>query len=352
MTRDPRPATRDLFLRACRREPVERPPVWMMRQAGRYLPEYRAVRKRADFLTMVRTPELAVEVTLQPVDLLKVDAAIIFSDILVVPQAMGMLLTVDEGTGPRFDRPLRAPGDFDGLVDIEPAEHLGYVLDAIRLARKELEHREGVPLIGFAGAPWTLMSYMVEGAGSKSFSVAKRLLVEQPARAHELLGRLARAVGGFLKAQVRAGAQAVQLFDSWASALGPRDFREFALPYLAESVKIAREAGAPVIAFAPGAGWALEEIAEATGAEVIGVDWQTDAAEARRRLLDCGVALQGNLDPTWLYAVPDEIRERTHRMLRAFGARGYIANLGHGILPDVPVGHARAFVNAVREWRP
>ncbi len=339
----------DLFLRACRREPVERPPVWMMRQAGRYLPEYRAVRERADFLTMVGTPELAVQVTLQPVDLIGVDAAIIFSDILVVPQAMGMGLSVDEGVGPRFHHPLRAPSDFGRLRDPSPEEHLGYVLDALRLARRELAGR--VPLIGFAGAPWTLMSYMVEGQGSKSFTHAKRLLVQQPARAHALLERLARAVGEFLAAQVRAGAQAVQLFDSWASALGPREFREFALPYLAEAVRIARGAGAPVIAFAPGAGWALEEIAAATHADVIGVDWQTDAAEARRRLARQPVALQGNLDPCWLYAPPATIRERTREMLAAFAGVGHIANLGHGIHPDVPVENARAFVDAVKEWR-
>ena len=339
----------DLFLRACRREAVERPPVWMMRQAGRYLPEYRAVRERADFLTMVGTPELAVEVTLQPVDLLGVDAAIIFSDILVVPQAMGMGLSVDEGIGPRFHQPLRTPADFDRLRDPVAEESLGYVLDAVRLARRELAGR--VPLIGFAGAPWTLMSYMVEGQGSKAFTHAKRLLVQDPARAHALLARLARAVGAFLVAQAQAGAQAVQLFDSWASALGPRDFREFALPYLAESVRIARGAGVPVIAFAPGAGWALEEIAAATSADVIGVDWQTDAAEARRRLADRPVALQGNLDPCWLYAPPATIRTRTRDMLDAFGGRGHIANLGHGINPDVPVAHARAFIDAVREWR-
>jgi uroporphyrinogen decarboxylase len=194
------------------------------------------------------------------------------------------------------------------------------------------------------------MSYMVEGSGSKSFARAKRLLVEAPATAHRLLERLAGTVGRFLAAQVAAGAQAVQLFDSWASALGPRDFREFALPYLAEAVRTARAAGAPVIAFAPGAGWALEEIA-ATGADVVGVDWQTDAADARRRLPPERAALQGNLDPCWLYAPPPVIRERTHEMLRAFGGRGHIANLGHGILPDVPVAHARAFIDAVREWR-
>jgi uroporphyrinogen decarboxylase len=339
----------DLFLRACRREPVERPPVWMMRQAGRYLPEYRAVRERADFLTMVHTPELAVEVTLQPVDLIGVDAAIIFSDILVIPQAMGMALSVEDGVGPRFHEPLRASADFERLRDPSPEEQLGYVLDALHLACRELAGR--VPLIGFAGAPWTLMSYMVEGQGSKSFTHAKRLLVQEPARAHALLERLAGVVGQFLAAQVRAGAQAVQLFDSWAGTLGPRDFREFALPYLAEAVRIARGAGAPVIAFAPGAGWALEEIAAATGADVVGVDWQTDAADARRRLAGRPVALQGNLDPCWLYAAPETIRTRTHEMLAAFGGRGHIANLGHGINPDVPVANARAFVDAVKEWR-
>jgi uroporphyrinogen decarboxylase len=340
----------DLLLRACRREPVERTPVWMMRQAGRYLPEYRAVRARADFLTMVRTPELAVEVTLQPVDLIGVDAAIIFSDILVVPQAMGMALTVEEGTGPRFEAPLRSAGDIAKLRPVAPEDDLRYTLDALRLARKELGGC--VPLIGFAGAPWTLMSYMVEGTGSKTFARAKRFLAEQPAEAHRLLQRLADTVGEFLRAQVEAGAQVVQLFDSWAGALGPRDFRAFALPYLARACRIAREGGAPVIAFAPGAGWALEEIAEATGADVIGVDWQTDAAEAHRRLGGRAVALQGNLDPCWLYADPETIRARTREMLTAFGPLGHIANLGHGILPDVPVEHARAFVQAVREWRP
>jgi uroporphyrinogen decarboxylase len=322
----------------------------MMRQAGRYLPQYRAVRERADFLTMVGTPELAVEVTLQPVDLLGVDAAIIFSDILVVPQAMGMTLTVEDGVGPRLHDPLRSAADFARLRDVAPEVGLRYVLDALRLARRELAGR--VPLIGFAGAPWTLMSYMVEGAGSKSFSLAKRLLVEDPARAHQLLGRLADVVGRFLVAQVKAGAQAVQLFDSWSGALGPRDFREFALPYLARAAGLAATAGAPVIVFAPGSGWALEEIARETKADVVGIDWQTDAADARRRLPPSAVTLQGNLDPCWLYGPPPLIRERTHRMLDDFGGQAHIANLGHGILPDVPVAHARAFVEAVKEWRP
>jgi uroporphyrinogen decarboxylase len=321
----------------------------MMRQAGRYRPEYRAVRQRADLLTMVGTPELATEVTLQPVDLLGVDAAIIFSDILVVPTAMGMRLTVEDGVGPRFPEPLRTSADFDRLHDFVPDDALGYVLEALRLTRSALNGR--VPLIGFAGAPWTLMSYMVEGGGSKSFVQAKRLLVENPERAHALLGRLAKAVGSFLVAQAQAGAQVLQLFDSWSGALGPADFREFALPYLSQAVRLARTAGVPVIAFCPGSGWALEEIAKESGADVIGVDWQTDAAEARRRLPASQVALQGNLDPCWLYASPAIIRERTHKMLGQFGGRGHIANLGHGILPDVPVEHARAFIDAVREWR-
>ena len=337
------------FLRACRRQPIDRPPVWMMRQAGRYLPEYRAIRTRADFLTMVRTPELAVEVTLQPVDRLGVDAAIIFSDILVVPQAMGMRLSVDEGVGPRFHQPLRTPADFARLRDVVPEEGLGYVLAALTLARKELDGK--VPLIGFAGGPWTLLSYMIEGSGSKSFSHAKRLLVTDPALAHRTLSVLARAVGEFLVAQVKAGAQAVQIFDSWAGALAPSDFTEFALPYLAEAARIARGAGAPVIVFAPGAGWALARIAAETGADVVGIDWQTDAGDARERLAGSEVSLQGNLDPCWLYAQPPVIRERTTRMLEVFGGLGHIANLGHGILPDVPVDHAQAFVDTVREWQ-
>jgi uroporphyrinogen decarboxylase len=319
----------------------------MMRQAGRYLPAYRAVRERADFLTMVHTPELATEVTLQPVDLLGVDAAIIFSDILVIPAAMGMHLTVEDGVGPRFPEPLRSRADFDRLHDFTPEDQLDHVLQALRLTRRELAGR--VPLIGFAGAPWTLMSYMVEGGGSKSFAMAKRLLVEDPNRAHALLRRLAEGVGRFLVAQVQAGAQAVQLFDSWSGALGPADFREFGLPYLSQASRIARTAGAPVIVFAPGSGWALEEIASESGADVIGVDWQTDPGEARRRLPVSQVALQGNLDPCWLYAPPDVIRKRTHRMLDQFGGQGHIANLGHGILPDVPVSHAQAFIDAVRE---
>jgi uroporphyrinogen decarboxylase len=339
----------DLLLRALRREPVERPPVWMMRQAGRYLPEYRAVRANSDFLTMCRTPALAVEVTLQPLDLVGVDAAIIFSDILVVPEAMGMHLTLDEGVGPQFPSPIRGMADLGRLRPVEPRDQLAYMLDAVRLARREIGGR--VPLIGFAGAPWTLAAYMVEGKGTKQFAVAKRMLFEQPALAHALLDRLATAVGDFLVAQVEAGAQVVQLFESWAGSLGPEEFRTFALPYLVRAARRAQEAGVPVIVFAPGAGWALGEIARATGADAVGVDWHTAPQDARAQLQGLPVAMQGNLDPCALYAPPAEIRRRAHAMIEAFGPIGHVANLGHGILPDVPPAHARAFVDAVKEWR-
>jgi uroporphyrinogen decarboxylase len=343
------PPSNDLFLRACRGEPVERPPVWMMRQAGRYLPEYRAVRAKADFLTMCRTPELACEVTLQPIDLIGTDAAIIFSDILVIPEAMGMHLVMEESVGPQFPEPVRTRAAVDALRDPVPEEDLRYVLDAVRLTRRELHGR--VPLIGFAGAPWTLAAYMVEGRGTKQFAVAKKMLFQDPATAHALLAKLADAVGNFLVAQARAGAHALQLFESWAGALAPQEFRTFALPYLARAAAIARTAGMPLIVFAPGASWALELLAEATGADVVGVDWHIEAAEARRRLAPLGVSMQGNFDPCALYGSPDQVRERTFRMLEDFGGQRHIANLGHGILPDTPVASAKAFVDAVKSWR-
>ncbi len=340
------PLVNDLFLRALRREPVERTPVWMMRQAGRYMPEYRAIRKGSNFLTMCRTPAVAAEVTMQPVNLIGVDAAIIFSDILVVPEAMGCFLTLDEGVGPQFPTPIRTGAAVDALRTIDPVTDLGYVLEALRLVKQELNG--SVPLIGFAGAPWTLASYMVEGKGTKQFAVAKRMLFEQPAVAHALLGKLADAVGRYCVAQVEAGAQAIQIFDSWAGALGPQDFREFALPYLARAAKVARTAGAPVIVFAPGATWALDEIADATQADAVGVDWHISPSAARAKLGNRKVAVQGNLDPCTLYAPIAEIEKRTHAMLNAFGPVGHIANLGHGILPDVSPEHAKAFVRAVQ----
>lgn len=339
----------DLLLRAARGEPVERPPVWMMRQAGRYLPEYRAVRAKSDFLTMCRTPELAAEVTMQPVDLIGVDAAIVFSDILVVPEAMGMELHMDEGKGPSFPSPVRSAADVARLGDPDPEQSIRYTLDALRLVRRELNGR--VPLIGFAGAPWTIAAYMVEGKGTKQFQVAKRMLLEDPSTAHALLERIARATSRYVLAQVAAGAQAIQLFESWAGALAPQEFRDFALPYLARVANAARSTGVPVIVFAPYAGWALREVAEATHADVVGIDWQTEPAAARAALAGLDVTVQGNLDPCALYGSPEKIRARTRRMLDAFGGQRLIANLGHGILPDVNPAHARAFVEAVQEWR-
>jgi uroporphyrinogen decarboxylase len=338
----------DLLLRACRRESVERPPVWMMRQAGRCLPEYRALRAKASFLTLLTDPALATEATLLPVNRLGVDAAILFSDILVIPRAMGMELRVEEGAGPWFPAPLRCAADVERLRDPVPEAELAFVLQAIGHTRRALEG--GVPLIGFTGGPWTLASYMIEGRGSQTFSQAKRLLVESPVLAHALLARLAATVGRFLRAQVTAGAQVLQIFESSAGALGPTDFRAFCLPYLAASVRLAREegGGAPVIVFAPGAGWALEEVARETGADVVGIDWRTDAEEARRRLAPFEVAAQGNFDPSWLYAPPEIIQTRVRAMLRAFQGPGYVANLGHGILPDTPVEHVHAFVEAVK----
>lgn len=336
----------DLLLRALRREPTSRPPVWLMRQAGRYLPQYRALRARHDFLTLMRTPELAVEITLQPLDEIGVDAAIIFCDILVVPDALGLTLSVEEGTGPRLTDPIRSQGDLGRLRPFDPDRSLRAELDAVRLAAQEVRGR--LPLIGFAGGPWTLAGYMVEGGGSKDFRWTRRLLAEAPETAHRLLATLAEAAGDWLLAQAGAGANVLQVFESSAGVLGPADFDAFVLPYLARVVAKARPAGVPIIVFAPGAGWALEALAERTRADALGIDAFTRPEDARRRLAPFPVALQGNLDPGWLYAPPEQIRERTRAMLAAFGARGYVANLGHGVLRDTPVAHVRAFVDAVR----
>jgi len=328
-----------------------RPPVWFMRQAGRYLPEYREVRKRADFLTMVRTPELAAEVTVQPVDLVGVDAAIIFSDILVIPEAMGMHLVMDEGSGPHFPSPIRTREAVRSLAAPDVEEAIHYTLDAIRLTKRALGGR--VPLIGFAGAPWTLASYMIEGEGTKHFHVVKKFVFREPALVHDLLARLSVMIGDFLIAQVKAGAEIVQIFDSWAAALAPRQYAEFALPYVQEIVGRVRAAtGVPVISFAPGAGASLELMARVSGADVLGIDWQTPAEVARRIADAHGKATQGHLDPCALFGTPDEVRARTEQMLREMYAPGYIANLGHGVLPDTPVENARAFVNAVKDFVP
>ena len=339
----------DLFLRACKKAPVERTPVWMMRQAGRYLPEYRAVRAKSDFLTMCKTPELAAEVTIQPVEILDVDAAIIFSDILVVPEAMGMHLEMVESKGPRFPSPVRTPDDVAALKVPDPERSLRYVLDAIERTKRALGGR--VPLIGFAGSPWTLAAYMVEGGGSKDFRHVKTMMLDAPELLVALLEKISQAVGLHLEAQLAAGADAVQIFDSWGGVLTPDLYRRFSLDYLFKVVSSMRRDGAPAIVFSKGANHALREIAE-IGAEVVSIDWTADMAEARNAV-GGRVALQGNLDPSALYASPEAIRKEVRSILRKYGkGSGHIFNLGHGISPDVPVDHAKALIRAVQEESP
>jgi uroporphyrinogen decarboxylase len=348
------PLRNDRLLRALRRQSVDRTPVWMMRQAGRYLPEYRATRARAgDFLTLCRTPELACEVTLQPLARFELDAAIIFSDILVVPDAMGLGLYFVEGEGPRFARPVRDAAAIRALAVPDAAAQLGYVLDAVRLVRRELDGR--VPLIGFAGSPWTVATYMVEGGGSKNFEQVKALLYGAPGELHRLLDTVARATLGYLDAQVAAGAQALMLFDTWGGVLTPRGYREFSLRYMQQIVAGLAPGPAgervPVILFTKGGGAWLEDMAE-TGCEALGIDWTLGLDEARRRV-GHRVALQGNLDPSVLYAAPPVIRAEVARVLEAFGAgSGHVFNLGHGIHPNVDPAHAAAMIDAVRELSP
>ena len=331
----------DLFLRACRREPVPRTPVWFMRQAGRYMPEYRALREKHSLLTLCRTPELAVEVTLQPVSALDVDAAILFSDILLPLDPLGIPFDFHAGEGPVIERPLRSRADIDRLRPFEPREALDKPLQAIRLLRRALQ----VPLIGFAGAPFTLASYAIEGGHSSQFALTKRLMYEDPAAWHALASLLARVVGEYLSAQVEAGAQAVQLFDSWVGALDEGDYREFVLPHTAAI--FARLGGVvPTIHFGTGTGHLLAVQREA-GGDVIGVDWRTPLDEGWARVP--GAAVQGNLDPTTLFAPRERLLARVDDVLRrAAGRPGHVFNLGHGILPETPVENVRAVVVHVR----
>lgn len=318
-----------------------------MRQAGRYLPEYRAVRARVDFLTLCKTPDLAAEVTIQPVDTIGVDAAIIFSDILVVPEAMGMELIIEEGKGgPRFPTPIRTRADIDKLPVPDANSKLRFVMDALRTTRKNLNNR--VPLIGFAGSPWTLATYMVEGRGSKNFRSVKELIFSSPKDAHALLDKLARTVAAYLSAQIESGAQAVQIFDTWGGILGQEEFEEFSLRYIKQVLSLFRSKGAPVIIFCKDCGHSLEKIADA-GADVVGLDWTIDIGKARE-MIGSYVALQGNLDPTMLYATPERIEQGVQLILKKFGkGNGHVFNLGHGILPDTPVENVKAFVNAVKK---
>src|SRR5579862_314976 len=334
----------DLILRTLRGENTERTPVWMMRQAGRYLPEYNRLREKYGFFQRVQTPELACEITLQPVDLVGVDAAILFSDILVVPQAMGLEVQLVENKGPWLPKPVRIARDMSRIRVPEVPEALGYVFEAIRLIQRELNG--AVPLIGFAGAPWTILCYMVEGHGSKTFDEAKSFCYRQPELARQLLQMITDTTIAYTLAQVRAGAQVIQIFDSWGGLLSKADFEAFSLPYIRQIVSACSMA-APVILFAKGAWQSLHEM-QGTGAAALGIDWCIEPASARS--MADKIVLQGNLDPAKLLAPVEVIRAEVGRMMRGFGPHQHIANLGHGILPNVPVDHARAFVDCVKSF--
>ena len=335
----------DLLLKALRGESVERPTVWMMRQAGRYLPDYIKLREKYDFFTRVQTPELATEITLQPIDQVGVDAAIIFSDILVIPQAMGVEVLMEEGKGPSLPRTIKTQQDIDNLITTGVEESLGYMYAALRLTKKELNGR--VPLIGFAGAPWTILCYMVEGKGSKTWDKAKQFAYTQPALAHQLLQKITDITILYLIEQVKAGADTVQVFDSWAGSLSPADFKIYAQPYLFQ-IATALKPYAPVILFPKGSWYALEDI---TGSDAsgVGIDWCITPQMARQ-LTNNSITIQGNFDPAMLLAPIPEIKKAVTKMIDAFGPQRYIANLGHGITPNVPVDHARAFVDAVKSY--
>jgi uroporphyrinogen decarboxylase len=344
----------DRILRALLRQPVDRTPVWMMRQAGRYLPEYRAVREKAgNFLAMCKTPEVACEVTLQPLRRFPLDAAIIFSDILTIPDAMGLGLHFVEGEGPRFHHPVRTEADIRKLGLPDPEQDLRYVMDALRMTRRELKGT--VPLIGFSGSPWTLATYMVEGGGGHDFARIKAMMYDQPEVLHALLGKLTTAVRTYLNAQIKAGAQVIQIFDTWGGVLAADAYALFSLTYLREIVaELVREHDGrqvPVIVFTKGGGQWLEALAT-TGADALGLDWTTEIGDARLRLGD-RVALQGNLDPCVLYASPARIREQVAAILADYGhGSGHVFNLGHGILPDINPEHAAAMITAVQELSP
>jgi uroporphyrinogen decarboxylase len=346
------PLKNDRFLRALLKQPVDRTPVWMMRQAGRYLPEYRATRKQAgSFMDLCQNPELACEVTMQPLRRYDFDAAILFSDILTIPDAFGQGLYFEEGEGPRFKKVIRSPADVEALPDVAIKEELAYVYAAVARIRQELAGR--VPLIGFSGSPWTLATYMIEGGGSKDFRIAKQFLYNHPEAMHMLLQRLADAVIEYLNAQIEAGAQVVQIFDTWGGILTPSAYQDFSLNYMRKIVQglIKESDGStvPVILFTKNGGHWLEAIAD-SGCHGVGLDWTIGIDEARARV-GKKVALQGNMDPCILYAEPKVIRAEVKRILEAFGSSsGHVFNLGHGITPGVDPDHVAVFVDAVHEF--
>ena len=341
----------DRLLRALLRQPVDVTPVWMMRQAGRYLPEYRATRAKAgNFMNLCQSPELACEVTLQPLERFPLDAAILFSDILTVPDAMGLGLYFEEGEGPRFERVIRNKADLAQIGVPDPETQLRYVMDAVRLIRRELDGR--VPLIGFSGSPWTLATYMVEGGSSKNFARTKALMFDEPALAHRLLEILSESVSVYLNAQIAAGAQAVMIFDTWGGVLTTRDYEQFSLQYMrrivANLTRVHDGRTVPVIVFTKGGSQWLEAIA-ASGCDAVGLDWTIEIGEARARIGD-RVALQGNMDPCVLYASPERVRQEVATILASYGSGpGHVFNLGHGIHPDIAPENAAALVGAVHE---
>lgn len=341
----------DTFIKALLKQPTDYTPIWMMRQAGRYLPEYRKVREEAgSFMAVCTNPELACEVTLQPLRRFDFDAAILFSDILTIPDAMGLGLYFTEGEGPKFKNPLRTAADIEKLPIPDPEIELRYVMDAVRLIRKNLNG--SVPLIGFSGSPWTLATYMIEGSSSKNFAKVKSLMYNEPALMHQLLDKLAQSVAAYLNAQIAAGAQAVMLFDTWGGMLSGDDYKEFSL-YYAQQVRSLLKTEIdgqriPTVLFTKGGGLWLEEMA-ATGYDALGLDWQTDIHHARARV-GSHVALQGNLDPLALYAKPEVITEKVKTILQKYGnGSGHVFNLGHGILPDINPEHVKTMVDAVHE---
>ena len=336
----------DLYLRALRGETVERPPVWMMRQAGRYLPEFIALRDQYDFFTRCQTPELAAEITVQPIRRFPLDAAILFSDILVVPQAMGIDFKMKESVGPCLDTPIRTLEQVENLQVSGAEENLKYVYDAIDITLQKLDNE--IPLIGFAGSPWTLLCYCVEGKGSKSFDIAKSFCFTQPEAAHLLLQKITDVTIAYLKRKVQSGVSAVQIFDSWGGMLSPVDYQEFSWKYINQIV----EALAPevhVVVFAKGCWYALEEMTKSK-VSALGVDW-TITPELARKFTNNSITLQGNFDPARLHSSPEVIRKMVHEMINRFGKDKYIANLGHGILPNIPLENAEAFIRAVVEWK-
>jgi len=341
----------DRFLRALLRQPVDRTPVWIMRQAGRYLPEYRATRSRAgDFMSLCKNTELACEVTLQPLERFPLDAAILFSDILTIPDAMGLGLYFAEGEGPKFRNPLRTAADIEKLEVINTFSDLGYVTDAVASIRRELNGR--VPLIGFSGSPWTLATYMIEGQSSRDFARSKTMLYKQPELLHQLLDKLALSVIDYLNAQIASGAQAVQIFDTWGGVLSHSAYREFSLAYMEKIVKgLTREAEGrqvPVILFTKGGGQWLQSMAD-TGCHCLGIDWTVDIGTARKQVGD-RVALQGNMDPSVLRGTDASIEAEVGAILRSYGSgSGHIFNLGHGITPDIDPKKVKILVDAVRE---